>query len=138
MDSCAAWQAGIHPSFVSSEAIMNKPSSVLLACAAFALIAGCQKTPEPKTSDAGGAPSITPSASSSASQSVALPPNQVPPSDAAIAPQAAATPGTSGSANTPTQANPAPLTKEQEKTTLPHSGQVNNHSVPETTGEKKQ
>lgn len=122
---------------------MNKPSSVLLACAAFALIAGCQKTPEPKTSDAGGVPSITPSSSSSASQSVALPPNQMPPSDAAIAPQAAATPGaaapgTSGSANTPTQANPAPLTKEQEKTTLPHSGQVNNHSVPETTGEKKQ
>lgn len=119
---------------------MNKPSSVLLACAAFALLAGCQKTPEPKTSDAGGAPSITPSSSASASQSVALPPNQMPPSDATIAPQVAAASGggTSGSANTPTQANPAPLTKEQEKTTLPHSGQVNNHSVPETTGEKKQ
>lgn len=118
---------------------MNKPSSVLLACAAFALLAGCQKTPEPKTSDAtSGAPSITPSSSSSASQSVALPPNQTPPSDAAIAPQAASAPGTSGSANTPTQANPVTLTEQQEKTTLPHSGQVNNHSVPETTGEKKQ
>ncbi|MEC4718955.1 hypothetical protein RY831_07340 [Noviherbaspirillum sp. CPCC 100848] len=117
---------------------MNKPSSVLLACAAFALLAGCQKTPEPKTSDVtSGAPSITPS-SSSASQSVALPANQMPPSDAAIAPQAAAAPGTSGSANTPTQANPVTLTEQQEKTTLPHSGQVNNHSVPETTGEKKQ
>ncbi|WP_151632112.1 hypothetical protein [Noviherbaspirillum aerium] len=122
---------------------MNKPSSVLLACAAFALLAGCQKTPEPKTSDTSGAPSITPSSSSSASQSVALPPNQMPASDATIAPQAAASgasagTGTSGSANTPTQANPAQLTKEQEKSTLPHSGQVNNHSVPETTGEKKQ
>jgi len=125
---------------------MNKPSSVLLACAAFALLAGCQKTPEPKTSDANGAPSITPSSSASASQSVALPPNQMPPSDATIAPQVASasgasgggSTGSSGSANTPTQANPAPLTKEQEKSTLPHSGQVNNHSVPETTGEKKQ
>lgn len=117
---------------------MNQPSSVLFACAVFALLAGCQKTPEPKTSDAGGVPSITPSSSTSASQSVALPPNQVPPSDAVIAPQAAAAPGPSGSANTPTQANPTPLTKEQEKSTLPHSGQVNNHSVPETTGEKKQ
>jgi hypothetical protein len=121
---------------------MNKPSSVLLACAAFALLAGCQKTPEPKTSDAGSAPSSATTSSSGASQSVALPPNQMPPSDATIPAQAAAGTGsgagTSGNANTPTQANPAALSKEQEKSTLPHSGQVNNHSVPETTGEKKQ
>ena len=130
--------------------------NVLLAGAALALIAGCQKTPEPKTSAGAGTStgaSTSTNASTNASantsantgaaentgKSVALPPNQVPASDAAIPPKVANAPS-SGDASTPSQANPSALSKGQEQNSLPHSGQVNNHStpdVPSTTADKK-
>jgi hypothetical protein len=68
---------------------------------------------------------------------VAAPPSAVPPSDAAIKPDVSGSTGNSGNAQSPTQANPGALTKQEEKTAMPQSGQVNNHSVPDTTGEKK-
>ncbi|RJF97098.1 hypothetical protein [Noviherbaspirillum saxi] len=103
---------------------MKTMSKLMFASVALLLFAGCQKTPEPKTSTA---------PASTSSGSVALPPNQMPSSDGAMQPKVATAPS-SGDANTPTQANPQTLTKGQETTTLPHSGQVNNHSVPNTTG----
>ncbi|KRB94048.1 hypothetical protein ASE07_00430 [Noviherbaspirillum sp. Root189] len=129
-----------------TELIMILYRHLLLAGAALALIAGCQKTPEPKTSAITG-PSTAANTSTNASantsantgaaenpgKSVALPPNQMPASDAAIPPKVANAPN-SGDANTPTQANPAALSKGQEQNSLPHSGQVNNHSTPDTTG----
>lgn len=129
--------------------------NLLLAGAALALIAGCQKTPEPKTSapsantgtstaaDTATNTSANTSANTGAAEntgkSVALPPNQMPPSDAAQPPKVANAPN-SGDANTPSQANPSALSKAQEQNSLPHSGQVNNHSTPEvpsTTADKK-
>ena len=106
--------------------------TALTAVAAIAL-AGCQKAsdpPQPTTSSAT-------TSSSPASASVAKPPSALPPSDAAIKPADAAPAPSSGDAQTPTQANPSALSQSQERTTMPHSGQVNNHSVPDTTGEKK-
>jgi hypothetical protein len=96
----------------------------LLACAALALFAAaCQKSPEPKTAP--------PAAQSSAAgASVAAPPNQMPLSDSAIAPKSASTPTQAGS-----QANPAPLNKAQEQAGMPYAGQVNNHSVPQSSGD---
>lgn len=37
--------------------------------------------------------------------------------------------GDSGDASGPTQAHPKDLTKQEESTTMPNSGQVNNHST---------
>lgn len=127
--------------------------NLLLASAVLALIAGCQKTPEPKTSantgtstaatstaaDTSKNTSANTGAAENTGKSVALPPNQTPPSDAAIPPKVANAPS-SGNANSPSQANPAALSKGQEQNSLPLSGQVNNHStpdVPSTTAEKK-
>lgn len=109
--------------------IMEKNRNVVLACLIAGLLAGCQKTPEPKT--AASAP-----AAASGEKSVALPPNQMPLSDSAIAPKS---PGgsSSGDAGGPTQATPAQLNKAQEQSAMPQSGQVNNHSVPQTTGETR-
>jgi hypothetical protein len=92
--------------------------------------AGCQKTsntdrPKPVSENTAG----------SSSQSVAAPPNTLPPSDATIKPADSAT--SSGNAASPTQANPTALSKTEEKTSMPHSGQVNNHSTPESVGQQK-
>jgi hypothetical protein len=114
---------------------VNMP--VILAGLAFALLAGCQKAPEPKTSGADPTSGSSPAASSAPpGGSVALPAEKTPPSDATL-PPAAQNKGNSGDANSPTQANPAALQKQQEQGTMPHSGQVNNHSVPETVGTTK-
>ncbi|WP_420473573.1 hypothetical protein [Noviherbaspirillum sp. ST9] len=119
---------------------MRAKTTVLLAGLALSMLSACQKAPEPKTSGAdptsGSSPAVSPAPPGG---SVALPADKMPPSDAAVPPVSASAEGkgTSGSANTPTQANPAPLEKQQEQKTMPHSGQVNNHSVPETTGTGK-
>lgn len=116
---------------------MRVNTTVLLAGLALAMLSACQKAPEPKTSGAdptsGSSPAVSPAPPGG---SVALPAEKTPPSDAAIPPASASaeTKGNSGDANSPTQANPAPLEKQQEQASMPHSGQVNNHSVPETTG----
>ena len=46
--------------------------------------------------------------------------------------------GSSGDAGTPSQERPSTLSKQEEQTALPESGQVNNHSVPGTTPGLKQ
>ena len=94
------------------------------------LAAGCNKVPEPKTA-AGPGDSIQ------SNTSVALPANRMPPSDATIAPNAPSS-GSSGDSGTPSQQRPSDLSKHEEQSSLPESGQVNNHSVPETTPNHKQ
>lgn len=93
----------------------------------------CDRNPETPKIDSPAA-----DAAPAGDRSVALPQNSVPPSDASIPPPvgAAGTQG-SGDANSPTQANPAELQKSQEQAQMPMSGQVNNHSVPETGGQPK-
>lgn len=106
---------------------------ILLGSVVLALLgAGCDRTPEPKTADVVPNPPIA-----AAGESIAIPPSERPPSDAAMA-RDMKTPETSGNASTPTQANPAELTQSQEKTTMPHTGQVNNHSAPKTVGQTKE
>jgi hypothetical protein len=116
---------------------MKVNTTVLLAGLALALLSACQKAPEPKTSGAdptsGSSPAVSPAPPGG---SVALPADKMPPPDTTIppVPPTAENKGNSGDANSATQANPATLQKQQEQGTMPHSGQVNNHSVPETTG----
>jgi len=120
---------------------MRANTTVLLAGLAFALLSACNKAPEPKTTSADPTPGSSPAATSTPpGGSVALPAEQTPRSDAAVPPVSATADGkgNSGDANTPTQANPAALQKQQEQSTMPHSGQVNNHSVPDTTGTTSQ
>jgi hypothetical protein len=93
-------------------------------------LAGCNKVPEPKTSAA-------PGDTIQSSTSVALPKSQMPPSDATIPPNTASS-GSSGDAGTPSQVRPSTLSKQEEQSSLPESGQVNNHSVPGTTPGLKQ
>lgn len=118
---------------------MRVNTTVLLAGLALAMLSACQKVPEPKTSGAdptsGSSPASSPAPPGG---SVALPAENKPPSDAAIppVPPTAENKGNSGDANSPTQANPAALQKQQEQSAMPQSGQVNNHSVPDTTGAK--
>ncbi|HEX7647841.1 MAG TPA: hypothetical protein VF450_10585 [Noviherbaspirillum sp.] len=88
-------------------------------------LAGCNKVPEPKTSAA-------PGDSIQSSTSVALPKSQMPPSDATIPPHSASS-GSSGNSGTPSQERPSTLSKQEEQSSMPESGQVNNHSVPGTT-----
>ncbi|QDZ29286.1 hypothetical protein [Noviherbaspirillum sp. UKPF54] len=116
---------------------MKVNTPVLLAGLAFALLAGCERAPGPKTSGvdpiSGSSPKDSPAPPGG---SVALPPDKIPPSDASLS-AAADSKGQSGDANSPTQANPSALQKSQEQGAMPQSGQVNNHSVPETTGTTK-
>lgn len=114
-----------------------KDFKLLLVATAIALLAGCNKAPEPKTSTADPTGGSSPANSSAPpGGSVAAPENKPPPSSA-VPPPAAASNASSGDANSPTQANPAELQKSQEQASMPQSGQVNNHSVPETTGTKQ-
>ena len=110
--------------------------TLICAGVALALLAACQRTPEPKTATGDVTPGSSPSVSAS------------PPGGTVANPgTSGGAPGTtekpadrtanSGDANTPTQANPSALGKQQEQASMPHSGQVNNHSVPETTGTAK-
>jgi hypothetical protein len=115
-----------------AEVFMDINRITLVSCVLGTLfLAGCEKAsdpPQPMTSTSG---TVT-----SPAESVAAPPTALPPSDAAIKPSTPDAPS-SGNAGTPTQANPGTLSKAQEQATMPHSGQVNNHSVPNTTGQSK-
>lgn len=116
---------------------MKLNTHVLFAGLAFALLAGCQKAPEPKTSGSDPTPgSSTATSPTPPGGSVALPAEKTPPSVASL-PSTGQGTGNSGDANSPTQANPSTLQKQQEQEAMPHSGQVNNHSVPETVGTTK-
>lgn len=109
---------------------MKSNGTVVLAILLSAVMtAACNKTPETPKIEAPAA--VVPATSD---KSVAAPPSATPPSDASIPAATASTQG-SGNANSATQANPAELQKSQEQAAMPMSGQVNNHSVPETGGQ---
>jgi hypothetical protein len=113
---------------------MNKYISACVAAVAMLLAAtGCQKktdAPKPETAVSGAA-------TCSAAPSVAAPPSALPPSDASIKPSAPSAPQKTSDADGPTQATPKELNKAQESGNMPLAGQVNNHSTPATTNEKK-
>jgi hypothetical protein len=92
-------------------------ASVLLAVS----VAGCQKSPQSP------APTSSNGTSKPVDQSVAAPPDTVPSSDAAIKP---APPPDSAPPVVTSQASPKELSKQQEATSMPLPGQVNNHSTP--------
>jgi hypothetical protein len=95
-----------------------------------ALLAGCKKAETPPTPSMGDSPST--------SGSVAAPPSSMPPSEAATPPSPATGTTDSGDAAGATQAHPKDLTKEEESSTMPQSGQVNNHSTANpVSGEQK-
>jgi predicted lipid-binding transport protein (Tim44 family) len=105
----------------------------IITCTMLAtLITGCgREMDRPKTV-------ASDSASKSTDQSVALPPNAVPPSDAAIKPAVPANAaGTSGAAGNTTQANPKEMGKQQEATAMPLPGQANDHSNLKSTDKKQ-
>lgn len=92
-----------------------------------ALLAGCKKAetpPAPQMSD-------TPSTGSS----VAAPNSSLPPSDGKLPSSTGTT--DSGDAAGPTQAHPQNLSKQEETSAMPNSGQVNNHSTANPVGEQK-
>jgi hypothetical protein len=76
------------------------------------------------------------SASPAEEKSVALPPSKLPASDAATPPSSPVASTTSNDEKQ-SQAVPKDLSKQQESTSMPMAGQVNNHSVPDTTGAKQ-
>jgi len=116
--------------------------TVLATMLLAALTAGCDRTRDtPKTVAA--SEQAKQAENKQAQESVALPPSSLPPSDASIKP---ATPdvsgssgqsGTSGQATSQTQSTPKTLDKPQEQASMPLSGQVNNHSTPESTDSKQ-
>jgi hypothetical protein len=103
---------------------MAAATMILLA----GLTAGCDRmrsdSPKPVAESEKGKP---------AEQSVALPPSQLPQSDGAIKPAMPDVAGSSGQATSQTQSTPKELSKQQEQASMPLSGQVNNHSTPEST-----
>lgn len=97
-------------------------ASTLSSAMLVALLAGCDRAetpPAPKTGDSPGT-----------SGSVAAPPSSMPaPETSTPSSSSGNTMGDSGDASGPTQAHPKDLTKQEESTTMPNSGQVNNHST---------
>lgn len=94
-----------------------------------AALAGCKKAETPPTPAMGDTPST--------SGSVAAPPSSMPPSETQTTPAPAGSTTDSGDAAGPTQAHPQDLTKEEESSAMPKSGQVNNHSTANPVGEQK-
>jgi hypothetical protein len=94
------------------------------------LLAGCNRTgdiPRPTTT------SVTPGPDG---KSVALPPSQMPASEASTPPVSPAATTTSNDEKQ-SQGVAKNLSKQQESTGMPMAGQVNNHSVPDTSGAKQ-
>lgn len=109
---------------------INRISLVSCMIGAF-FLTGCEKASEPPTPATSTSESAAP-----AQSSVAAPPSAVPPSDAAMKPPAQEA-SSSGDAGVPSQIAPGTLTKAEEQKSMPQSGQVNNHSVPNTTAQQK-
>lgn len=86
------------------------------------VLTACKKADAPPTPEVGS--------------SVAAPASTLPPSDATM-PAPAATTTNSGNASGPTQADSKELTKEQESSAMPLSGQANNHSTTDPVEQKK-
>ncbi len=109
------------------------PAVVLVPVFAAVLLAGCKKAETPPAPKLGDTPGT--------SGSVAAPASSLPPSDGTLstAPRGAA-PGTttdSGDAAGTTQAHPQNLSKDEESSAMPKSGQANNHSTTDPVGGQK-
>lgn len=104
---------------------MSFANAVFVSAFAATLLLGCKKAEAPP------APKLD------SSSSVAAPNASMPPSDATITPSPPSGTHPNGDANGPTQATPKELSKDQESSAMPLSGQVNNHSTANTTSEKK-
>jgi len=113
-----------------------KNNFALAGCLLLTLLTGCNRSdaPRPVTTGEASAAVTQPGAATVESKgtSVALPPSALPQQDAAMTPQAPAAAATIPDSASPSQANPAPLDKQQEATAMPMPGQVNNHSTPES------
>jgi hypothetical protein len=113
--------------------MMKKISHALAAClvlSSVAILPACGRKDEPVATT-----SVSPPDAATVERkgtSVALPPSEVPKSDAAMTPQSPAPAATIPDSASPSQANPKTLDKEQESTAMPMPGQVNNHSTPES------
>jgi hypothetical protein len=94
-----------------------------------ALLAGCKKAETPPAPSMGDTPST--------SGSVAAPSSSMPPSETQTTPAPSGSTTDSGDAAGVTQAHPQNLTKEEESSSMPNSGQVNNHSTTNPVGEQK-
>lgn len=91
------------------------------------LLIGCKKAEAPPTPKLDGA-----------TGSVAAPSSSLPTSDGKLpSDMSASGASSSGNASGSTQADPKELTKEQESTAMPLSGQTNNHSTATPLNEKK-
>lgn len=110
---------------VTRSVFLSTVSSVFV----LAMLAGCKKAETPPTPSMGDTPST--------SGSVAAPPSSMPPSETQTTPAPAGGTTDSGDAAGPTQAHPQNLTKEEESSAMPKSGQVNNHSTANPVGEQK-
>ncbi len=91
---------------------MSFTRSILVSAFLATLLIGCKKADTPPTPTTG---------------SVAAPETALPSSDAKLPTTSGTT--SSGNADTPAQASPKELTKQQEATEMPLSGQANNHST---------
>jgi hypothetical protein len=112
---------------------MNQQSRIIgsIAVVVGMLLAGCNRTgdvPRPTTAAAG--------TSAGEGKSVALPPSQRPPSDASI-PPAPPTAATTSNDEKQSQAVSKDISKQQESSSMPMAGQVNNHSVPAGSSAKQ-
>lgn len=94
--------------------------SILVSAFLAILLIGCKKA------DAPPAPTMG---------SVAAPETTLPPSDGKL-PNNSGT-SSSGNAGGPAQTDPKELTKQQESTDMPLSGQANNHSTTDPIDKKK-
>lgn len=104
-------------------------ASTISSVFVLAMLAGCKKAETPPTPSLGDTPST--------SGSVAAPPSSMPPSESKTVPAPAGATTDSGDAAGTTQAHPQDLTKEEESSAMPKSGQVNNHSTANPVGEQK-
>ncbi len=96
--------------------------SIFVSAFLATLLIGCKKAETPP------APTM--------SDSVAAPTSALPPSDATL-PAVPSSTSSSGNASGPAQTDPKELTKQQESTDMPLSGQANNHSTTDPVAPKK-
>jgi hypothetical protein len=96
--------------------------SILVSAFLATLLIGCKKAETPPAPTMGG--------------SVAAPESALPPSDSKL-PATPSVTSSSGNANGPAQTDSKELTKQQESTDMPLSGQANNHSTTDPVEKKK-
>ena len=96
--------------------------SILVSAFLATLLIGCKKAETPPAPTMGG--------------SVAAPESALPPSDSKL-PATPPSTSSSGNASGPAQTDSKELSKQQESTDMPLSGQANNHSTTDPVEKKK-